>query len=177
MQDWLQSQQLTLDDFEELVYEKLLTAKLADEICSEQVGAYFAEHWMNYSQAIIYEIVLTDKDLIQELFYALQEREISFTEIARQYGQSLELRRSGGYRGTVTRQDLPPAISAAVFAANPPTLLKPITTPHGIHLIYVEELINLELNGEIRSQILMMLFSNWLDRQMEQVLHHQPLVS
>jgi parvulin-like peptidyl-prolyl isomerase len=66
---------------------------------------------------------------------------MSFHEVAYQYIQDTSLRRSRGYRGIVRRKDLKPEISAAVFAAKPPQLLKPIVTSSGVHLILVEEII------------------------------------
>ena len=47
--------------------------------------------------------------------------------------------RCGGYRGILQRKDLKPEISAAVFAATPPQILKPIVTSIGAHLILVDE--------------------------------------
>jgi hypothetical protein len=47
----------------------------------------------------MYEIVLDDEDLAMELFYGIQEGEMSFYEVAHQYIQDMELRRKGGYRG------------------------------------------------------------------------------
>jgi parvulin-like peptidyl-prolyl isomerase len=103
-----------------------------------------------------------------ELFYALQEDEIKFPEIAHQYIQDTELRRSGGYRGVQNRKDLKPEISAAVFAATPPKILKPIVTSSGTHLILVEELIQPPLDESLRYKILSDLFSEWLKQQIEQ---------
>lgn len=77
---------------------------------------------------MIYEAVLDDEDLALELFYAIQEGEINFQEVARQYIQDTELRRCRGYRGIRYRKDLKPEIAAAIFAATPPQILKPIVT-------------------------------------------------
>jgi len=62
-----------------------------------------------------------------------------------------------------------PEISAAVFAAKPPQVLKPIVTSKGVHLIFVEEIIQPELNNKLRSQIISDLFSEWLKQQIKQV--------
>jgi parvulin-like peptidyl-prolyl isomerase len=112
---------------------------------------------------------LDDEDLTLELFYAIQEGEIGFPEVAHQYIQNTELRRSGGYRGIVRRKELKPEISAAVFAARPPQILKPIVTSKGVHLIWVEELVQPSLDDKLRYQILSELFSAWIKQQIEQV--------
>ena len=67
------------------------------------------------------------------------------------------------------RKDLKPEISAAVFAAKPPQVLKPIVTSQGVHLILVEEIIQPELDEKLRSQIMSDLFAEWLKQQTEVV--------
>jgi parvulin-like peptidyl-prolyl isomerase len=166
---WLQKYSMSLDNFEELVYTNLLCDKLVQHLFADQVEPYFFEHQLDYAAAILYEVILDDEELAMELFYALTAGETSFYEIAHQYVQDTELRRAGGYRGIVSRQDLKPEISAAVFVANPPQILKPIVTSKGVNLILVEEIIQPELDEKLRSQIMSNFFSEWLKQQIEQV--------
>lgn len=84
---------------------------------------------------------------------------MSFYEVAHQYIQDKELRRKGGYRGIVRRKELKPEISAAVFAAKPPQVLKAIVTSSEVNLILVEEIIQPELDNKLRYQILSDLFA------------------
>ncbi|MBW4588130.1 peptidylprolyl isomerase [Aetokthonos hydrillicola Thurmond2011] len=165
---WLKKHHLSLDEFEEVVYNKVLSKKLADHLFSNQVERFFYEQQLNYVAAATYEVVLDDRDLALELFYALQEGEISFQEIARQYIQDPELRRASGYRGIRHRIDFRPDIATAVFAASPPQILKPITTPTGVYLILVEEIIQPQLNDKLRQTIITNLFSAWLQQQIQQ---------
>lgn len=165
---WLQKHRLTLDEFEELAHFNVISSKLAEHLFADKVEPFFVEHQLEYTLAVLYEVILDDEDLAMELFYAIQEGEMMFHEVAHQYIQNTELRRLGGYRGMVSRTALKPEISAAVFAATPPQILKPIATSSGIHLIFVEELIQPQLNETISSQILSDLFSEWLKRQFEQ---------
>ena len=162
---WLKKNHLSLDDFEQLVHAKVLSRKLANHLFAEQVLRFFYEHQINYAAAVTYEVILDDRDLALELFYALQECEISFQEIARQYIQDPELRRAGGYQGIRRRTDFRPEIAAAVFAATPPQILKPITTPKGVYLIWVEEIIQPQLDEELRQKIVADLFDAWLKQQ------------
>ncbi|NES81799.1 MAG: peptidylprolyl isomerase [Moorea sp. SIO2B7] len=166
---WLEKYGLTLDNFEEIVYTNLIGNKVAQHLFAEKVEPHFFEHQLDYAGAIIYEVVLDDEDLAIELFYAIQEGEISFPEIAQQYIQDTELRRKGGYRGLVKRQEMKPEISAAVFAAKPPQVIKPIVTAKGVHLILVEEIIQPQLDEKLRYQILGELFDGWLKKQVEEV--------
>jgi parvulin-like peptidyl-prolyl isomerase len=169
---WLKKYGLSLDDFEQMISDSLLYTKVAQHLFSDRVEPYFFENQLDYGGVIISEILLDDEDLALELFYAIKEGEMSFYDAARQYIQDTELRRKGGYKGTVSRQDLKPEVSAAVFAAKPPQVLKPIITARGVHLIFVEEVISPQLDPNLRYQILLTLFSDWLQQQSKQ---YQPI--
>jgi parvulin-like peptidyl-prolyl isomerase len=165
---WLQKHGLSLDDFEELIYNNVISGKLAQHLFANKVEPFFVEHQLDYAGVVMYEVVLDDEDLAIELFYVIQEGEISFPEVAHQYIQDTELRRCGGYRGIVRRREMKPEISAAVFAAAPPQILKPVVTFKGVHLILVEDIILPQLDDKLRYQILSDLFAGWLKQQIEQ---------
>jgi hypothetical protein len=166
---WLEKHGLSLEDFQEIVYFSLISGKLSKHLFAEGVEPYFYEHQLDYGGAVIYEMVLDDEDEAIELFYEIQEGEISFFEAAQQCIQDTKLRRKGGYRGQVKRAEMKPEVSAAVFAADPPQLLKPIVTADGISLVFVEEISKPELDQKLRQKIMMDLYSDWLKQQMEQV--------
>ena len=167
--EWLQKHYLSLDNFEEIAHLNLLSTKLAHHLFAEKVEPFFYAHQLNYSAAVTYEVILDDEDLALEIFYALQEGEISFQEIARQYIQNPEIRRAGGYQGIRKRSDFRPEVASAVFAANPPEMIKPVITPKGVHIIIVEEIIAPQLNEQIRVGILGDLFTNWLKEQINKL--------
>ncbi len=162
---WLSANLLSVDDFEQLVAHNLLTEKLAEHLFGDEVERFFHQNLLDYSRAIIYEVVLEDQELAMEIYYSLQEGDLSFADVAYQYVKEPELRRRGGYVGLVGRKQLRPEISAAVFAAKPPQLIKPVVTAVGIHLIQVEELIQPKLDEQLRQRILMDLFNRWLEQQ------------
>ncbi|WP_448268542.1 peptidylprolyl isomerase [Nostoc sp. DSM 114159] len=166
---WLGKHGLSLEEFEEIVYNTVISRKLAAHLFADKVEPYFFENQLDYASVVMYEVILDDEDLALELFYAIREDEISFYDVAHKYIQDTELRRKGGYKGIVRRQDLTPEISAAVFAAKPPQLLKPIITSKGAHLILVEEIIQAELDKKLRSKIILDLFSGWLKQKNNQV--------
>ncbi|MEG4292624.1 peptidylprolyl isomerase [Microcoleus sp. C2C3] len=166
---WLQKHGLSLDDFEEVIYKNVISGKLAQHLFADKVEPFFVEHQLDYAGVVMYEVVLDDEDLAIELFYGIQEGEMSFYEVAHQYIQDTELRRKGGYRGIMRRKELKPEMSAAVFAATPPQVLKPIITSKGIHLIWVEELVQSKLDNKLHYQIISDLFSEWIKQAIERV--------
>jgi parvulin-like peptidyl-prolyl isomerase len=171
---WLEKYHLSVPEFEALIKSEYLEKKLAEHLLKEQVEAYFYAHQLDYNQAIIYEIILTDFNLAMELFYGLQEQELSFWELAHQYIQDDDLRRLGGYRGIKNRRQLHPEIAAAAFALSRqdlPQILKPMTIDKQVHLIYVEEIIQPELTPSLAQEIRNQLFNNWLTQQRQQVMN------
>jgi parvulin-like peptidyl-prolyl isomerase len=165
---WLQKNGLSLDEFEELIHASIISSKLAQHLFAQQIELFFIDNKLDYTQVVMYEIVLDDEDLALELFYAIAEGEISFPEAARQYIQDIELRRCGGYRGILHRSNLRPEIAVVVFSTTPPQLLKPIVTSSGVYLIMVEEFIEPQLNEQLRYKILWDLFSQWLKLQLQE---------
>lgn len=166
--EWLQKNYLTGDDFEKLISESVVTAKLIQHLFDDLVEPYFYQHQLDFTQAALYEIVFDDFGLAIEEFYALVEQETTFAQVARQYIQEPSLRRQHGYQGVISRTNLNSAISAAVFASKPPEILKPIVVNKKAHLILVEEIIQPQLDKSLREQIVNQLFSAWLEKQGQQ---------
>jgi parvulin-like peptidyl-prolyl isomerase len=165
--NWLEKHHLSVTDFEELAHKNVLKRKLANHLFAAQVEKFFYEHQLDYDAAVTYEVTFEDKDLALELFYALEEGEITFPEIARLYIQEPENRRAYGYKGLQHRKDFRPEIAAAIFASSPPGILKPITTPKAVYLIWVEDIIQPQLDEQLCEKIITELFSEWLKKEIE----------
>ena len=121
---------------------------------------------MDYIGVIMYEVVLDNEYLAMELFYAIQEGEMNSM---RQLTNTFKIPRYAALGGAIVRhKKMKPEISAVVFAAKPPQVLKPIVTSKGVHLILVEEIIEPKLTDMLRKKILSNLFSAWVKQQMAQ---------
>jgi PPIC-type PPIASE domain len=164
-QAWLRNRMLSLDDFEHLITTNLLTHKVAQCLFAAKVEPFFHQHLPNYGGAIISEIVVSDYNLAVELFYAIQEGEMSFADVARDYADNIDSQRRGGYLGLVKRQEMPPEISAAVFAVQAAQLLMPIRVAKVVHLILVSEIVKPVLTKSLREQIVWDLFQEWLQEK------------
>jgi parvulin-like peptidyl-prolyl isomerase len=166
---WLEKHHLSVDDLEEIAQFTIISQKLTTHLFADKIEPYFYENQLDYVGVVMYEVVLDDEDLAMELFYSIQEGEMSFYDVAHKYIEDKELRRKGGYRGILSRKDLKSEISAAVFAATPPEVLKPIVTSKGVHLILLEEILQIELDNKLRYQIVSELFGEWVINQIESV--------
>lgn len=162
---WLEKHNLSVYEFEELVYQNVLSKKLANHLFTAETEKFFYEHKLDYFSAVTYQVMFENIDIALEMFYALQEDEITFSEVAYLYLEEPENRRVYGYQGIQNRKDFRPEIAAAVFAATPPQILKPITTSRGIHLIFVGEIIEPQLDEQLRDKIINELFTEWLKQQ------------
>jgi parvulin-like peptidyl-prolyl isomerase len=165
--EWLQQNGLTVDDFEEMIYQTVLSNKLAQHLFADKVGAVFAERRIDYTQVALYQVILDDEDLALELYYTINEGDLSFYEMAREHSLDKELGRKGGYLGLVNRMDLRPEVRSAVFGSFPPQLLKPILSKKGTHLIQLEEIVQPQLTPILHQQILSELFLEWIDNQIK----------
>jgi parvulin-like peptidyl-prolyl isomerase len=163
---WLAANFISVGDFEQIVSDRLTTTKLAQHLFADRVEPFFYQNLLEYSSATLYEVVLTDRYIAMEIFYAIQEGDLNFADVAHQYITDPELNRRGGYLGTIERKQLHPEISAAVFASQPPQTIAPVTTDLGCHLIRVVEIIQPQLNSILYQQILMELFDRWLAQQL-----------
>jgi parvulin-like peptidyl-prolyl isomerase len=162
---WLKKHGLSIDEFEELIYTEVVADKLAQKLFADKVEPFFFAHQIDYTGAVLCEVLLDNQDLAIELFYAIQEGETSFHEVAYGHIQDAELRRTAGHKGLVLRKDMRPEISASVFSATPPQILHPIPTSQGVHLILVQEFMQPQLDDAWRSKILSDFFAEWLKKQ------------
>jgi parvulin-like peptidyl-prolyl isomerase len=166
---WLQDRHISFDHFEQIIRQNLLASKVAEHLFGDRVEQHFHQNFLDYNVAILYEVIFKDRDLAMEIFYALQEGDVSFADVVRQYISDPELRRRGGYIGKKGRKQLHPEISAAIFAAKPPQLIKPVVTAEGVHLIQLAEIIEPKLDEQIHQQILTEMFDRWLTAKIAEI--------
>jgi hypothetical protein len=166
---WLKSHGMSLDDFEEVVFATLISGKLAKCLFEDKAEKVFVESKLSYTHAVFYEIIFDNKALAMEYFYSIQEKEVSFFEVAYQNIKNEELRRMCGFKGLLTRKQLKPEISSLIFASSPPCLLQPVTTNQGVHLMFVENIIEPVFDDKAKAMIIAELFDRWLDDEFEQI--------
>lgn len=163
---WLEEERITAEDWEAGIRDRLLMNKAKEALFGTEVERIFTENRVNFDQAILYQIVVPYGQLAQELFYQIEEREISFFEAAHLYDIDLKRRQQCGFEGKLYRWSLHPELAAAVFGANTGELLRPLKIDEHHHLVLVEDLILAELSNEIRSEILDQLFNEWLQAEL-----------
>jgi parvulin-like peptidyl-prolyl isomerase len=164
-QKWLDIHQLSLDDFESIIYFQLTSDRLKQQVLTDKVEKYFYQNKLDFDRVALYEVVLKDKELATELYYAVREGEIKFHDVASKYIEDVELKRKGGYLGQIQRKDINPELLSVFATPNPPQVIKPITTAKGYHLLWIDEVIPAELTDEIRQELESQLFIEFLQEK------------
>ena len=75
---------------------------------------------------MLYQIIVNDEKLAQEIFYQLEEQEISFYEAAHIYNIDEKRREQCGFEGKLDRWNLNPEIAAIIFSARLGEIIKPL---------------------------------------------------
>jgi parvulin-like peptidyl-prolyl isomerase len=164
---WLAEEQITPEDWEAGICDRLLAQKLAESLFANEVESYFIEHRLSFEQVLLYQLTVPYPQLAQELLYQIEENEISFYEAAHLYDLDKQRRLQCGYVGKLCRLNFQPEIAAILLGANPGEIVGPIQSEQGYSLLMVEEFIQAKLTPEIRSIILDRLFQGWLERELK----------
>jgi parvulin-like peptidyl-prolyl isomerase len=159
---WLEINQLSLDEFETIIHLELLSDKLKQVVLTDKVEQYFYQHQLDFDRVAMYEVILENKELAMEMYYAIKEGEIKFSEVANKYISDPELKRKGGYRGQIKRKDLNTGLRSIFSVTSYPQVVKPIATAQGFHLIWLEEKIEATLEPDIYEEIQSQLFTEFL---------------
>ena len=170
---WLKDNLLAPDGWEIAINNHLLANKLAKNLFDTQVEAHFAQNRLNFDRFVLYQLIIPYEKLAQELFYQIEEEEISFYQAAHLYDVDEQRRYVCGYEGKVHRWNYPPDIAAAIFTTPIAIgeIIGPIKSEQGYHLFKIEDYIPAQLTPKIRQEIIDRLFSQWLESELNYMIH------
>ncbi|WP_017327786.1 peptidylprolyl isomerase [Synechococcus sp. PCC 7336] len=166
---WLSDRTISVEDWEAGISDRLLSKALAEDLFESEVKSYFAQNKLNYDRLILYRIVVPYETLAQEIFYQIEEEEISFYEAAHLYDINEKRRYCCGFEGKVYRWSLSPDIAPALWSANVGEIIGPLQIEEQYHLFLIEEFIPAELKPEIHQAIIDKLFKEWLERELQYI--------
>jgi parvulin-like peptidyl-prolyl isomerase len=135
------------------------------------VEKYFAAHQIDFDQVLLYKIAVPYRPLAQEVFYQIEEGEISFYDAAHLYDINPTRRSHCGYEGKFYRWSFKPDLSSAIFNAVPGKVIGPFEIEQECHLMMIEEFIPAELTPEHHQEILNRIFNEWLLTEMNYLLN------
>ncbi len=65
--EWLQYNQLSVEDFEQMISRQLLTQKLAIHLFANQVEPTFVQDQLKHTAAVMYEVIFDDVGVIRSI--------------------------------------------------------------------------------------------------------------
>lgn len=169
----LADQMITADDWEAGIHDRLFAQKLAESLFAKEVAKFFAQEQADFEQILLYQIIVPYERVARELFYQIEEQEISFYETAHLYDIDEKRWHQCGYEGKLYRWSLKPDIAAVVFNVQPGEVVGPLQTQQGQHLFMVEEFIRAELTPERYQDILNKMFKEWLASELNFMVHNK----
>lgn len=175
--NWLHEQMITPDDWEAGIRDNLLTKKLAESLFAKDIEKFFVENKTNFDRVVLYQIIITQFKLAQEIFYQIAEEEMSYYQAAHLYDINEQRRLLCGYEGKLYRWSLNPDLAATIFSAAPLEIIGPVKTEQGYHLLMVEEFIPAELTPDTQQEIIDKMFQEWLKSEFNHLIHNSGMIS
>lgn len=174
---WLKEELNTVEEWEMAIKQSLLAKKLARHLFDNKVEPHFVQNRLDFDQCVLYQLVVPYEKLAQELFYQIEEEEISFYQAVHLYDIDENRRYVCGYEGKVYRWNFAPDIAAAIFKTPIPVneIIGPIKSDLGYHLFRIEDYIPAELTSERHQEIIDRLFKQWLDSELNYAIHSKKL--
>ncbi|MGI8503381.1 MAG: peptidylprolyl isomerase [Hassallia sp.] len=174
---WLTNELISFDDWEVGIRNHLLSEKLAQTLFAKEVESFFLQNRQSFEQVMFYQIIVDSEKLAQELYYQIEEGEISFYDAAHLYDIDENRRKKCGYEGKVYRCSMQTDIAAILFTTIPKQLIRPLKSDLGYHLLMLEELIPAKLSPERYQEILNNMFQQWLAAELDYMLNFSQLKS
>lgn len=122
-----------------LLVRKLLAPEI--QVTEQDVRRYYEEHKDEFrepEQARARHILVKDRATAEQLLARIRNGE-AFEDVARSHSQDAQTAQKGGDLGWFPRGQMDPKFDQAVFSAAPNSLVGPVQTAYGFHVIQVLE--------------------------------------
>jgi putative peptide maturation system protein len=174
---WLASQGLSVQDFEERLAATILARRVRDQVSDGQVDSYFAANRAAMDQASVSRIVVAEEEVAAELLAQIAEEGADFAAVAREYSTDEATRQAGGFAGPASRASLGADAEALVFGSEAGQTVGPVKTDGGWAILRVETLRPAQLDEATREHIKDLLFGQWLQEQRAKASIETPLLA
>ena len=165
MLNWLDQQQVSVEDWTEGLRLQLMTQKLKEALFGDQVDAHYLQNRSHFRQVALSQILIDSLPLAQQILVQLQQSPERFCELALEHSQTRS-QTQGGFIGIRFVSELLPEVATAIMEAEAGDILGPLESPLGIHLIKIEKWFPVQLTDTVRMTVLDALFQPWLQRIM-----------
>lgn len=165
-QEWLANNGLTYEAFHNQAALSFRLKALKEQVTEPKLQEYFIERKVFLDRVVLSRIIVTDKELADELHSQLQEG-TRFEQLAREYSITDD-KIMNGMVGPVSRGTMPDILRSAVDLAKPGDVVGPLGLENRWGLFRVEEVLPASLdNPQIKQSLQDELFEQWLAEKMQ----------
>jgi parvulin-like peptidyl-prolyl isomerase len=167
-QEWLTENGMTYDGFHGQVTTNFKLRAIRDNVTEPKLQEYFIERKIFLDRVILSRIIVTDKELADELHSQIQDG-ASFEQLAREYSITDD-KVMNGMVGPVSRGSMPDILRSAVDLAKVGDVVGPLGLEGRWGLFRVEEVLPATLDDpQLRQTLQDELFEQWLSEKMQQL--------
>jgi parvulin-like peptidyl-prolyl isomerase len=165
-QEWLTENALTYEAFHNQISLSFKFKRLKEVVTESKLQEYFIERKVFLDRVVLSRIIVTDKELADELYSQLQEG-ASFEQLAREYSITDD-RIMNGMVGPVSRGTMPDMLRSAVDLAKPGDVVGPLHLEDRWGLFRVEDVLPASLDQpQLQQGLQDELFEQWLAEKMQ----------
>ncbi|MBP0020122.1 MAG: peptidylprolyl isomerase [Cyanobacteria bacterium SBLK] len=146
---------------------QLKLEKFKEENWGAQVEAEFLSNKEQYDRVLFSIIQSEELEIIQELYFRLQEEEAAFEELAMQYSQGPESH-SNGLVGPIELQNLHPKLAQMLRISQPGQISPPFRVDKWVAIARLERYIPTKFNTDLRKRLLSQRFEAWVAAKIAQ---------
>jgi parvulin-like peptidyl-prolyl isomerase len=167
-QQWLSHHQMSIEQLEQQALRQLKLEKFKILNWNSVLESDFLKYKPQLDQYIYSLIRHKSGELIQELYFRIQDEEQTFAELASQYSEGSEAK-AGGLIGPVTSTAMHPALVQILSSSQPGQLWSPQRIGEWNLIVRLDQHLPAQLTESVRQQLLEQRYQAWLDEQLKTI--------
>ncbi|WP_309734205.1 peptidylprolyl isomerase [Chamaesiphon sp. OTE_75_metabat_556] len=162
---WLVRNKCTLAQLEHSVLRTLKLDRFKQTTFGHKVESYFLQRKSQLDRVIYSLLRVKDPHLAQELFFRIQDREATFTELVKQYsgGQEADV---GGVVGPHELSIPHPVLAQKLRSLQPGQLAPPLQIADWFVVVRLEKFLPAQLDQVVQSRLIDELYEQWLQARL-----------
>jgi hypothetical protein len=165
---WLVRNKCTLAQLEHSVLRTLKLDRFKQITFGHKVESYFLQRKSQLDRAIYSLLRVKDPHLAQELFFRIQDREATFTELVKQYSGGKEAD-VGGIVGPHELSVPHPVLAAKLSSLQPGELSPPVQIADWFVVVRLEKFLPAQLDRAMQARLIDELSKQWLQARLNEL--------
>jgi hypothetical protein len=165
---WLVRNKCTLVQFEHSVLRTIKLDRFKQITFGHKVESYFLQRKSQLDRAIYSLLRVKDPHLAQELFFRIQDREATFTELVKQYSGGKEAD-VGGVVGPHELSIPHPVLAQKLSSLQPGELAPPLQVADWFVIVRLEKFLPAQLDKIIQARLIDEMYEQWLQSRLNEL--------